>query len=138
MSGPGSRGQAGVEASSQVDVAGAAGLACGHDSRMPGAATAAGLLRRDAGELRSAPAEEWAGNSGSLGAERARRRTIPGGRDRPAAEGKLASAAERSRTVQQAAHRGAAHDHAESLVSPSRAAVGVFAYARRACAGDLR
>src|ERR1700756_3349948 len=102
MSGPGSRGQAGVEASSQVDVAGPTGLACGHDSRRPGATTAAGQLRCGAGELRSAPAEEWAGNSASLGAERARRRTIPAGCDRPAAKGKLASAAEGSRTVQQA------------------------------------
>jgi hypothetical protein len=68
----------------------------------------------------------------------ARWRTIPRGHHRRAGKGKMAAAAERSGTVQQAAHRSAAQNHAESLVSPSRAAVGVPADARRARAGDLR
>src|SRR5579862_3077654 len=127
-----------MEAASQVNVAGSTGVACGHDSRRAVAIAAAGQLRCDAGKLRASAAEECAGDSGSRGAEHAGRRTIPAESERPPAKRKLAADAQRSGTVQQAANRGAAHDYVESLVSPSRAAVGVLANARRSGAGDLR
>ena len=78
------------------------------------------------------------GNSRCVRRERARWRSIFAGRHRREAESKLAADEQRSATILEAARRGAAYHHAESLVSPSRAAVGVLEDARRSCAGDLR